>query len=85
MFQEEEFCCHYCGKIGHSINKCFIGNNPYKFKQIWVPKNVVSTNINGPTKVWVPKEQLDCSFCRLQWQFMIQEANGFLIVGAQST
>ena len=28
---------------------------PQKFKQVWVPKEVVSTNMNGPKMMWVPK------------------------------
>jgi len=47
-FSRGRISCHYCGRLGHSINKFFIRNNPLKFKQIWVSKNVVSTNMNGP-------------------------------------
>ena len=55
MFSKKSITCHYCGKNDHSINKCFIRNYPQKFKQVWVPKEVVSTNKNGPKMMWVPK------------------------------
>ena len=54
-FSKKEISCHYCGRYRHSINKCFVRNHPHKFKQVWVPKGVGTTNKNGPKMMWVPK------------------------------
>ena len=47
--------CHYCRQCGHSINKCFIRNNPTRYKQIWLPKGIFDANNGKPKMVWVPK------------------------------
>lgn len=42
--------CNYCSMHGHTINKCRIRNNPQKFKQVWVPKDALYANLDGPKK-----------------------------------
>jgi len=54
-FLRNRSICYYCGKHGHSINKFFIRNNPTRFKQIWVPKDILYANKNEPKKVRVSK------------------------------
>ena len=54
-FSKKSMACHYLGRNGHSINKCFIRNYPQRFKQVWVPKEVVLSNKNRPKMMWVPK------------------------------
>ena len=55
-FSKNRITCHYCGRYNHLINKCFIRNNPHRYKQFWVPKRVLYPNMNGPRKGWVPKK-----------------------------
>ena len=54
-FSRRGITCHYYGRNGHSINKYFKRNNPQKSKQVFVPKDIVSSNKNGPKMMWVPK------------------------------
>lgn len=54
-YSRNRITCNYCGRYGHSINKCCIRNNSTRFKQIWVPKDELNANKNELKKVWVPK------------------------------
>ncbi|GAV58766.1 hypothetical protein CFOL_v3_02299 [Cephalotus follicularis] len=52
-----QFCCNYCGRIGHVSTSCIYINNPCfgKTRKIWVPKGTFVTNLQGPKFKWVPK------------------------------
>ncbi|GAV93006.1 hypothetical protein CFOL_v3_36384 [Cephalotus follicularis] len=54
---EPQFCCNYCGKIGHISTSCILRKNLCfgKTRKIWVPKGTFVTNLQGPKFKWVPK------------------------------
>ncbi|GAV57696.1 hypothetical protein CFOL_v3_01233 [Cephalotus follicularis] len=54
---EPQFCCNYCGRIGHITTSCSFRNNLCygKTRKIWVPKGTLVTNLQGPKFKWVPK------------------------------
>ncbi|GAV72738.1 hypothetical protein CFOL_v3_16226 [Cephalotus follicularis] len=54
---EPQFCCNYCGRIGHVSSSCIFRKNLRfgKSKKIWVPKGTLVTNLQGPKFKWVPK------------------------------
>ncbi|XP_058219533.1 uncharacterized protein LOC131330063 [Rhododendron vialii] len=48
--------CHYCGKIGHISPTCPMkGYSSSNAKKVWVPKNRINANLQGPKMIWVPK------------------------------
>ncbi|GAV61604.1 hypothetical protein CFOL_v3_05131 [Cephalotus follicularis] len=54
---EPQFCCNYCGRIGHISTSCIYRDNFCygKTRKIWVPKGTLVTNLKGPKFKWVPK------------------------------
>ncbi|GAV89715.1 hypothetical protein CFOL_v3_33129 [Cephalotus follicularis] len=54
---EPQYCCNYCGRLGHiSISCSFRNDRCYgKTRNIWVPKGTLVTNLKGPKFKWVPK------------------------------
>ncbi|GAV80801.1 hypothetical protein CFOL_v3_24261 [Cephalotus follicularis] len=54
---EPQFCCNYCGRLGHISTSCIFRNNLCfgKTRKIWVPKGTFVTNLQGPKFKWVPK------------------------------
>ncbi|GAV80046.1 hypothetical protein CFOL_v3_23508 [Cephalotus follicularis] len=54
---EPQFCCNYCGRLGHITNSCIYRNNLCygKTRKIWVPKGTLVTKLIGPKFKWVPK------------------------------
>lgn len=67
--------CNYCEKIEHSMNKCFIRNNPTRFKQIWISKEVIHANLKGPKKmctkrnhiIWFMTSSLVSNIMKSKW------------------
>ncbi|GAV64729.1 hypothetical protein CFOL_v3_08244 [Cephalotus follicularis] len=54
---EPQFCCNYCGRIGHISTSCIFRKNLCfgKTRKIWVLKGTFVTNLHGPKLKWVPK------------------------------
>ncbi|GAV71501.1 hypothetical protein CFOL_v3_14995, partial [Cephalotus follicularis] len=52
---EPQFCCNFCGRLGHVSTSCFYRKNIGKTRKIWVPKGTLVTNLQGPKFKWVPK------------------------------
>ncbi|GAV86494.1 zf-CCHC domain-containing protein [Cephalotus follicularis] len=46
---EPQFCCNYCGRLGHISTSCIFRNNLCfgKTRKIWVPKGTFVTNCNA--------------------------------------
>ncbi|GAV84041.1 zf-CCHC domain-containing protein [Cephalotus follicularis] len=54
---EPQFCCNYCGRLGHISTSCIFRNNLClgKTRKIWIPKGTFVSNLQGPKFKWVPK------------------------------
>ena len=82
-YDENHFIvCFKYNKIDHKIFECNTNRIDHTLvKQIWILKEIMNTNTNGPKKAWVPK--LKKWFCtnaehQIAWKEQIFQKNGCL-------